>query len=146
MFKTLLLLFPVTFLVFAPLPFSQGSQEPAPAPAVSAVKNPIKPTAESQAHAKKVYGYDCEMCHGATGDGKTDLAKDMGTALTDWTDPAVLAAKSDGDLFDLIKNGKGKMPGEDGSRVKPDDVWNLVVYIRGLAKGHGATTTAKAGK
>ena len=97
-------------------------------------KNPVTPTPESQAKAKKMYGYDCEMCHGATGDGKTDLAKDMSLTLTDLSDPKTLSAKTDAELFDLIKNGKGKMPPEDAARAKPADIWNLVIYTRGLAK------------
>jgi cytochrome c5 len=110
------------------------TQAPAPAAPSSTVKNPVKATADSQAKAKKMYGFDCEMCHGATGNGKTDLAKDMSLVLVDWTDPKVLSTKSDGDLFDIIRKGKDKMPPEDPARAKDDDVWNLVIYIRGLAK------------
>jgi len=107
---------------------------PAPAPTPPDTKNPVKPTAESKAKAKKMYGYDCEMCHNANGDGKSDLAKDMKLTLTDFTDPKTLSGKSDAELFDIIKNGKGQMPPEDATRAKPDDVWNLVLYIRGMAK------------
>jgi len=107
---------------------------PAPAPTPPDTKNPVKPTAESKAKAKKMYGYDCEMCHNANGDGKSDLAKDMKLTLTDFTDPKTLSGKSDAELFDIIKNGKGQMPPEDASRAKPDDVWNLIHYIRGMAK------------
>ena len=39
--------------------------------------NPVKATPESIAQGKKIYGYDCASCHGATGDGKTDVAKDL---------------------------------------------------------------------
>lgn len=122
------------------LPQEPATAPPAPtqtAPAApsSTVKNPVKSTPESQAKAKKMYGFDCEMCHGAKGDGKTDLAKDMQLTLTDWTDPKVLSAKSDGDLFDIIRKGKDKMPPEDVARAKDDDVWNIVIYIRSLAKG-----------
>lgn len=107
---------------------------PAAAEAPATTKaNPVKPTPESQAHAKKQYGYECEMCHGATGDGKTDLAKDMKLALTDLTDPKTLTGKTDGEIFDLIKNGKGQMTGE-GNRMKDEDAWNLVIYVRGMAK------------
>ena len=104
------------------------------APTPPDTKNPVKPTAESQAKAKKMYGYDCGMCHGDNGDGKTDLAKDMGLTLTDLTDPKTLTGKSDAEIFDIIKNGKGKMPAEDTGRAKPGDLWNLVIYVRGLAK------------
>jgi len=112
-------------------PQQSPATPPAPAPAAN---NPVKPTPESQARAKKTYGYDCAMCHGANGDGKTDLAKDMQLALTDWTDPKTLADKSDGDLYQLIRNGKDKMPPEDAARAKDADVWNLVIYVRSLAK------------
>jgi cytochrome c len=46
-------------------------------------KNPVKPTPENVAEAKKFFGYDCAMCHGATGDGKGDLASSMGLKMTD---------------------------------------------------------------
>jgi len=114
---------------------------PAPPPA-PAVNNPVKPTPESQSKAKKTYGYDCAMCHGANGDGKTDLAKDMQLPLNDWTNPKTLADRTDGELFQLIRSGKDKMPAEDASRAKDDDVWNLVTYVRNLAKKGAPAATA----
>ena len=68
------------FALFALLSLSFFPQQPAAAPAQAGIPadaakmvNPVKPTAESQAQAKKVYGYDCAMCHGEKGDGKGDL-------------------------------------------------------------------------
>ena len=118
------------------------SQEPATTPAATtpapppppAVNNPIKPTPEALAKAKKTYGYDCAMCHGASGNGNTDLAKDMQLTLTDWTDPKALDGKTDGDLYQIIRSGKDKMPSEDASRAKDSDIWSLVSYVRNLAK------------
>lgn len=95
--------------------------------------NPEKPTAESIASGKRIYGYDCAMCHGASGDGKGDLAGDMKLQLADLADPKSLAGKTDGELFYVIKNGKGDMPAE-GSRAKSDQLWDMVNYIRSLAK------------
>ena len=120
----------------APAPAPTPAQEPAATPAPSAmpnVKNPVKPTAESQARAKKQYGYDCLLCHGDKGDGKTDLAKDMGLTMSDLSNPATLASQSDQQLYELILKGKGKMPGEEG-RAKTDELWNLVIYVRSLSK------------
>ena len=57
--------------------------------------NPVRPTGVSQEKAKKMYAVDCAVCHGETGDGKTDLAKDMAMAVPDWTDPKTLGSKSD---------------------------------------------------
>jgi cytochrome c5 len=131
--------------LFALVPVSATGllvQEAAPAPASPSVRNPVKTTPESQAHAKKLYGVDCEICHGTSGDGKTDLAKDMQLKLSDWTDPNSLAAKSDKDLFDIIRNGKDKMPPEIETRAKDAEVWHLVAYIRSLSKAQ-ADTSAK---
>jgi mono/diheme cytochrome c family protein len=116
-------------------------QEAAPATA-SGQKNPVKPTEKSQARAKELYTMDCAVCHGDNGNGKTDLAKDMQLTLDDWTDPKTLAAKSDGELFNIIRNGKDKMPPEDLGRAKDDEVWNLVIYIRDLSKGQPAAAPA----
>jgi mono/diheme cytochrome c family protein len=123
-------------LLFAFLP-----QEPAPAPAnalpagAATVTNPIKPTPESQTHAKTVYGMDCAMCHGVKGNGKGELVADLQLKMKDFTDPAALKDKTDGELFYVIKNGddKVKMPAE-GPRAKDEDIWNLVVLMRSFSK------------
>jgi mono/diheme cytochrome c family protein len=103
-----------------------------------------KVSADSQAKAKKLYAIDCALCHGATGDGKTDLAKDMQLNMMDWTDPKSLASMQDEDLFKIIRNGKGKMPAEDAGRAKDDEVWNLIVIIRAFGKEQPAGTPAAA--
>jgi mono/diheme cytochrome c family protein len=121
------------------LPFLLTPQQPAPASTPSAIPadaksmvNPVKPTPESQARAKKMYGYDCAMCHGANGDGKGDVA-DLKVKPRDYTDPAALKDLSDGEIFYIIKNGKGQMP-PDGDRTKPDDMWNMVILVRSFSK------------
>jgi mono/diheme cytochrome c family protein len=137
MLKSYLLLSAAILFTFTPTPtMGRMPQEaaPAPAPAASGAKNPVKPTAESQAKAKKLYDVDCAMCHAANGNGQTDLAKDMELKLTDWTDPKTLASKQDSDLFDLIRKGKDKMPSEAEGRASNNEIWNLILYIRGMSK------------
>jgi mono/diheme cytochrome c family protein len=102
-------------------------------PEASKLPNPVKSTPASLAAGKKTYGFDCAMCHGKDGDGKGDLATDMKLKLADYRDPASLKDRTDGDLFYIIKNGKGEMTGE-GERSKPEEIWNVVIYIRSLAK------------
>lgn len=96
-------------------------------------KNPIKPTAEGLAAARKIYGYDCEMCHGTKGDGKGDVVESMKLTMHDWHDPASFAGKTDGELFYIITKGKGKMMGE-GDRVPETTRWNLVNLVRSYAQ------------
>jgi len=101
-------------------------------------ENPVKPSDESLARGKKQYGYDCAMCHGKTGNGKGDVAADMKLAMNDETNPSVLKDRTDGELFYIIQKGKDQMPPE-GARVKEETIWDMVNYIRSLAKKPGDT-------
>ncbi len=140
MLKTLVTAALFLFLAF-PAPAQQAQTPPKAAPGApytippDAVKqaNPVKPTPESIAAGKKWWGYDCAMCHGKDGDGKGDIAEDMKLKVTDFTNPATLKDRTDGELFYIIKNGKGDMPPE-GKRMKADGLWDLVNYVRSLAK------------
>ena len=126
------------------LPLRCLSQEPAkPAeekPAADAKNssdaakaNPVKPSPTSLASGKKKYGQDCAMCHGKEGAGDGDLAEDMKLKLRDLRDAQTLKDLSDGDIYSLINNGKGKMMGEEG-RLKPDEIWDIVNFVRSLSK------------
>jgi mono/diheme cytochrome c family protein len=126
--------------VFLLIAFFASAQATKPAPKtayypvpVTAARepNPVKSTPESIAEGKKIYGFDCAQCHGAIGDGKTDVGKDL--KIPDFTDPAALKDRTDGALFYILKNGHGDMPRE-GDRVKPERLWDLVNYVRSLAK------------
>jgi len=83
--------------------------------------------------ARKMYGYDCAMCHGKVGDGKGDMAASLKTPLKDWRDPASLKGMTDGELFYIIQKGKGEMPGE-GDRQNADGIWNTVTLVRSFSK------------
>lgn len=136
--RTTLVVLALFFFVFA----SWAQKEPPPAkapaseykipPADAAKANSVKPGPESLAKGKKLYGYDCAMCHGKDGDGKGDMATDMKN-VTDFTNPEALKNRTDGELFYVIRHGKGEMPPE-GDRAKDDDIWHLVNYVRSLAK------------
>ena len=106
-------------------------------PEAAKAPNPVKSGAASLAAGKKTYGYDCAMCHGKDGDVKGDLGTDMKLKMLDWNDPAALKDMTDGELFYIIKNGKGDMPSE-GDRAKTDELWNLVNYVRSFAKKDSA--------
>ena len=105
-------------------------------------ENPVKSTEESLARGKKQYGYDCAMCHGKTGNGKGDVAADMKLKMKNHTDPAALKNLTDGELFYIIKKGKDQMPPE-GDRVKNEEIWDMVNYVRSFAK-KGAAVDEKA--
>ena len=119
----------------APPPATAAATPAAASPAAAPAKkeNPVKSSPEVLAAAKKVFGYDCAMCHGENGNGKGELVESMSLKMKDWHDPAALTGLSDGDIFDLIVKGKDKMVGE-GDRLAPAKVWGLVHYVRTFAK------------
>jgi mono/diheme cytochrome c family protein len=137
MLKPFLVLSAVLLQAATPAPPAAPTASPIPWEAVNKV-NPVKPSADSLARAKKIYGYECALCHGDDGGGAGDLAKNMKAKMPDFRDPTALKAKTDGELYYVIKNGKGEMEGE-GERVKPDDTWNLVNYLRSFSKLQAAT-------
>jgi mono/diheme cytochrome c family protein len=118
------------------------SAEPTMTPEDAARKNPITPTSEGLAEARKTYGYNCAMCHGKSGDGKGDLAADMKLELHDWRDASSIEKMTDGELFWIVSKGKGKMPGE-GDRTSEKARWNFVNLVRSFAK-KGAVEKAKS--
>jgi mono/diheme cytochrome c family protein len=128
------------YLLFSLFFFMGAGQQPAATPAALVIPpeavhmtNPVKPTAEGKAHAAKMYGYDCVMCHNANGDGKGELALQQKLPMKDWSNPTALQTRTDGELFYIIKNGDGAMPAE-GDRAKTDDLWNMVVMVRSFSK------------
>lgn len=146
MLKSFLLLSAAILFAFTPMS-SQGSKPqqttpdatPEQAPPVASTPaatatNPVKQTAEGLAKAKNIYQIDCSMCHGDNGNGKTDLAKSMGLSLLDFTDAKAMSGKLDGEMFIMIRNGKGQMPPEATGRANDTMVWNLIHYIRNMSK------------
>ena len=138
--------FSVVLLTAAAICFAQQAKEesknsqaaepvPAPIPAEDAAKkNPVKPTAEGLAEARKLYGYHCAMCHGKDGDGKGELAAQIKLELKDWREASSIASYTDGQLFYIISNGRGKMVGGEGDRTKEEVRWNLVNLVHSFAK------------
>ena len=135
----------------APRNAAQESSSPAQAPADDykitpediARKSPVKSSPEGLAEARRVFKYDCAMCHGEHGDGKGEIVESMKLTMRDWHDPAALEGKTDGEIYYIITKGKGKMMGE-GDRQPEKLRWNLVNLVRAMA-GKGAQAKSPAG-
>lgn len=78
------------------------------------------------AAAQATYKAKCAACHGADGKGKEALK------TQDWASSAV-QGMSDAELTSIIADGKGKMPAY-GKSLKPDQVKDMVAYIRSFGK------------
>jgi len=105
--------------------------------------NPVKSSPEGLAEARKVFGYDCAMCHGDKGDGKGDVVESMKLTMHDWREPATLANVSDGEIFYILTKGKGKMMAE-GDRLSEKLRWNMVNLVRAMAAKGGEQKSAAA--
>ena len=119
----------------------QPAQPGAPAQTVHAYKptaedaarpNPMKFTTNSVARGKRVYDTQCAMCHGDTGLGDGDVAKDINAKPPDFTNPATLKDRTDGELYAIIGEGSGLMPAQ-GDRMKDYHKWDAINYLRSLS-------------
>ncbi|MBI5687917.1 MAG: cytochrome c [Verrucomicrobia bacterium] len=77
-----------------------------------------------------LYTAKCKMCHGATGAGDTPIGKKQG--VKSFSDPEIVK-KSDSVLFDITKNGVGKMPAYK-DKLTDAQIKSLVDYMRSLQK------------
>jgi cytochrome c6 len=77
--------------------------------------------------AEALYKSKCQMCHGADGKG-SPAGQKMG--VRDFHSPEV-AKESDAELFKITKEGKGKMPKQEG-KLTDDQIKDLITFIRKL--------------
>lgn len=87
-------------------------------------------TAQAKPEGESLYKTKCAACHGADGKGETTVGKankvrDLGSAD--------VQKQSDDELSGRIGIGKGKMPAY-GKSLKPEQIKELVAYIRSLKK------------
>ena len=95
-------------------------------------KNPVSVNESSLAAGRKIYLNRCASCHGTTGNGDGPDAIDLGIHPAKFFDPAV-QEETDGALFWKITVGRKPMP-DYGRRFSPTDRWNVINYLRTLAR------------
>lgn len=103
--------------------------------AAAKMVNPAKATPASIAAGKKIFDAQCANCHGTTGKGDGKMAAAItGAKPSDLTDAESKHGSSDGEIFTIIRDGsKGTGMRGFASRMKTDDIWNVVNYLRTLA-------------
>ena len=107
-----------------------GQNKPAAPPAAAA-------TPESLANGAALFKKQCVMCHGAAGLGDGPAAKSLKGKLPSLADKATMSKLTDAHIHESITNGKkteiGNMPAL-GKRLKPEEITDIVNYVRTLAK------------
>jgi mono/diheme cytochrome c family protein len=94
-------------------------------------------TPESITNGAALYKRQCVMCHGATGQGDGPAAKNLKGKLPSLADKATMAKMTDAHIHETITAGKkteiGNMPAL-GKRLKPEEITDIVNYVRTLAR------------
>ena len=77
---------------------------------------------------------NCQICHGKKGDGKGALSSQYDPPPRNFACAATINGVADGQLFWIIRFGSPgtAMPPHPG--LKDEQVWQVVQYLRGLAK------------
>lgn len=97
------------------------------------MKNPVKSDAASIAAGKVLYNKHCASCHGKKGMGDGTKAAQLDTSPGDFTDKS-FASQPDGSLFYKTLEGRDDMPSYKKKIPDQEDIWNVVNYMRTLAK------------
>ncbi len=77
---------------------------------------------------------NCAICHGKTGDGKGVLASQYDPPPRNFSCAKTVAGVPDGQLFWIIRFGSPGTSMPPHPRLNDEQVWQLVLYLRHLAK------------
>ncbi|MET0516580.1 MAG: cytochrome c [Nitrospiraceae bacterium] len=101
-------------------------------------RNPLEATPENIEKGKVLFQGKafCATCHGRDGRGLGDIAGLRGKLPRNFTDHTWQAARADGELFWILKNGS---PGTDMASFIPlvlteEEAWHVLLYVRSFGK------------
>ena len=101
-------------------------------------KNPFESTLENIEEGKALFHGKafCVTCHGRDGKGLSGVEGLRGKLPRNFTDKAWQRARTDGELFWILKNGS---PGTDMASFIPlvlteDEAWHVLLYVRSFGQ------------
>jgi mono/diheme cytochrome c family protein len=98
---------------------------------------PVAGSPQSVENGATLFKRHCVMCHGATGVGDGPAAKTLKGKLPSLADKATMSKLTDAQIHETITAGKkteiGNMPAL-GKRVTPEEITDVVNFVRTLAK------------
>ncbi|GJL79561.1 MAG: hypothetical protein NPINA01_25500 [Nitrospinaceae bacterium] len=101
-------------------------------------KNPFSPTGENIAKGRDIFhgkGF-CVTCHGKDGRGLVGIEGLRGKLPRNFTDKSWQAARTDGELLWILKNGSsGTAMASFIPRVfSEEEAWHVILYVRSFGK------------
>ena len=101
-------------------------------------KNPFEATADNIEKGKAIFHGKafCVTCHGKDGKGFGDIPGLVGKLPRNFTDKVWQAARTDGELIWILKNGS---PGTDMASFIPlilteEEAWHVLLYVRSFGQ------------
>ena len=116
---------------------------PATIDSMSGLVSPVAADERSLANGRKLFAVNCAVCHGDLGDGNGALRQlNPAYGFAPPINGAPTAARSDGYIFGMLRNGRGLMPSQN--RIPEEMRWDVVNYLRGL-QGRYTVATGPVG-
>jgi mono/diheme cytochrome c family protein len=100
--------------------------------------SPVTVDEALQARGRARYRIYCEPCHDARGDGRGILFQRANVPTASLHQEKILKY-ADGELFEIITNGRGLMSGYRWP-IPPADRWAIIAYVRELERQRQART------
>ena len=129
--------------VVSPPPKKEESREPqmppVRGPEIGAVPPP-SPTTERVHQAAALFRQYCLPCHGVDGRGMAMRASMP--AIPNFTDSAWQQAHDNAQLTAAVQNGKGGLMPAFGGRLQPDEIRDLLAYVRAFGPPAPAATVS----
>ncbi len=96
-------------------------------------ENPVKFDVSSVRRGKQLFARHCALCHGKDGRGDTQMREFLKTHPANLIDDRWIYGGRDGDIFDVIKNGRTDRDMEAfADRLSDERIWHVVNYLRYL--------------
>jgi mono/diheme cytochrome c family protein len=130
-------------LVAGSVPYAAADSAAPDSPALTGVDEqgnplqglPVDATSDLVQRGQERYEIYCRVCHGPTGEGNGQVVT-FGFPKP----PSLLSddakALTDGEIFAVIRDGRGKMFSY-GYRVKAEDRWAVIAYLRAMQLKNG---------
>ncbi len=106
-----------------PAPSASTPEATTPAPGGTAAAGDLGAT---------VYASRCQLCHGPTGHGDGPAAASLNPHPRNHTDGSYMNGRTDAQLLEVIRNGKGPMPAW-GTVLSDEEIKAVLKHVRSLA-------------
>ena len=123
----------LTAISLVAIAFVASPQQTAPWPVPDNYKAMKNPVTFDKSVAASLYSTHCKSCHGKEGLGDGPKAAQLDTPSGDFSTEA-FHKQSDGALFYKTLKGRDDMPSFEKKLPDPEDIWQLVHYIRTFAE------------